>query len=68
MNSQTTQLKWESMELAGKNKCHYQICFSIRVNSHREVKKETLKFSSISDKSTLIKFMQTSQNNNTNMM
>ena len=30
--------------------------------------KENLKFSSIYDKSTLIKFMQTSQNNNTNMM
>ena len=55
--------KRKSKELPEKDKCHYQIYISIIVNIHREVKKQLKNVSIISDKAALVKFMQTSPNN-----
>ena len=49
------RLKRESKELPGKNKYHYQIYISIKGNIHRALKNVTL-------------LVQTSPNNNTNML
>ena len=59
--------KRESKEVPEKDKCHYQISISIRVNIHKALRKLKI-FSSISDKAELAKFMQTSPNNQCSLM
>ena len=54
-------------ELPKKDKCHYKIYISIKVNMHREVKNLNSLVAYLMY-ATFSRFMHTSPNNNTNMV